>query len=186
MIYGGIFLFLGSACTSPVHKNVPDSTKAITAIKPALVDTHTWIYTQDTDKMSSGTDYFASISAVNQLQLKSPADSSANAILTIRHLSGKNRLTLTITKGRFLNTDANGEHIRMKFDKGSPAKYACDPGSDGSQDMLYIHPANNLIARLKKTKKLIIEADFLNGGLQQMTFNIAGLQWNHRSVYMGE
>ena len=61
-----------------------------------------------------------------------------------------------------------------------------DPGLDGSRDMLYIHPANNLIARLKRTKRITIEANFLNDGLQQMTFNVQGLKWDHKSVYLGD
>ena len=185
-LLAGMLLIFAFSCTSPAHKKAADSTQVATVLTPPLVDTHTWMYTQDTDKMSPAKDYFAAITAVKQLQFKAAADSAADAILTIRHLSGKNRLTLTVTKGRFLNTDANGEHVRIKFDNGSPSRYACDPGLDGSQDMLYIHPANNLISRLKKSKRLIIEANFLNNGLQQMTFNVQGLKWDHKSVYLGD
>ncbi len=179
------FLFFAVSCTSPIHKKGSDSTQTAADNKPTVAPSRSWNYTQDTDKMSPGTDYFAAVAANDVLPFKAPSDSGANAILTIRHLSGKNRLTLTITKRRFLNTDANGEHVRIKFDNGSPAKYACDPGLDGKEDMLYIHPANNLIARLKNTKRLIIEANFLNDGLQQMTFNVNGLKWEHKSVYLG-
>ena len=127
LLAAGMFLILAFSCTSPVHKKIADSTQAATIVKPPSVDTHTWMYTQDTDKMSPGKDYFAAITAVKQLQFKAAADSAADAILTIRHLSGKNRLTLTITQGRFFNTNANGEHVRIKFDNGSPSVYACGP-----------------------------------------------------------
>ena len=181
-----ILTLFAVSCTSPVHRNRADSTQTASGINHRVAISRSWVYTQDTDKMSPGTDYFAAVAANNALSFKDPSDSDASAILTIRHLSGKNRLTLTVTKGRFLNTDANGEHVRIKFDNGNPAKYACDPGLDGNQDMLYIHPANNLIARLRNTKRLIIEANFLTDGLQQMTFDVTGLKWDHKSVYLGD
>ena len=134
--------------------------------------------------MATDTDYLAAIASTNQLQFKEPNDGGSTGILTLRHLTGKNRLTLTITKGRFMSNNPDGERVKIKFDNGRATAYDCDPGIDGKMDMLYIHSANNLIRKLSRTKKLVIEAEFLNEGPQQMYFNVDGLKWGHRSVYI--
>ena len=177
-------LFLIISCTSPAHKDTSDSTSSAAAKTYAGVGSQTWTFTKTPKSMSADTDYQAAISAANQLQFKEPYEGGSSAILAVRHLDGKNRLTLTITKGRFVSNNPDGEKVKIKFDDSKAAVYNCDPGRDDDADMLYIHPANNLIQKLNNTKKVIIEAEFLNEGTKQLSFNVAGLKWNHRSVYM--
>ena len=177
-------LLLIISCNAPSRKNASDSTGSATEKKYAGVGSQSWTYTKAAKSMSADTNYQAAISAVNQLQFKEPYEGGSSVILAVRHLDGKNRLTLTVTKGRFVSNNPNGEKVKIKFDDSKAGLYDCDPGQDGDADMLYIHPANKLIQKLNNTKKAVIEAEFLNEGLKQLVFNVDGLKWNHRSVYM--
>jgi len=44
---------------------------------------------------------------------------------------------------------------------------------------LFIHPEPKFIAHAKIAKKMIVEAEFYQEGMQDMEFNTAGLKWEH-------
>ncbi len=43
--------------------------------------------------------------------------------------------------------------------------------------MIFIENAKGFLAKLKKSKKAIIEAEFYRNGMQQITFNTTNLKW---------
>ncbi|HXB10971.1 MAG TPA: hypothetical protein VNZ45_03215, partial [Bacteroidia bacterium] len=53
---------------------------------------------------------------------------------------------------------------------------------DGRKDYIgcTLSQANRLIERIKKTKKLLIEAEFYKEGTYILEFNTAGLNWSHK------
>jgi hypothetical protein len=67
--------------------------------------------------------------------------------------------------------------IAVKFDAGAIESFNCSNPSDGSADVLFITPQANFIQKLRKSKKLIIEAEFYSHGRKQMTLLPSGLNW---------
>lgn len=138
-----------------------------------------WNYQEGEDKMTSEKIYFASIESKELLQFQFPFDGGVTATLTIRNKDKKNDVYLKVEKGQF-NCTIEGMNIKIRFDDEQPITFNCVEPSDGSMDKIFIHNTSMLISKLKKTKQIIIQAEFYNEGLKQMTFNVLDFQWDHK------
>jgi hypothetical protein len=67
--------------------------------------------------------------------------------------------------------------ITAKFDDGKIEKFSAVGPSDGSADTLFIQNYDRFANKLKKSKSLVIEAEFFQAGLHQIEFNVSGLNW---------
>ena len=135
-----------------------------------------WSYSQDSDKMTSKINYYASVQANEELQLKAPYDGGATATLTVRNITGKNEVLLKVSKGQFL-AGIDEENIQVRFDTSKAETYSCSGPSDYSTTVLFVTSAAKFVASLKKAKKLLIGAEMYDNGIQQMEFNVEGLKW---------
>ena len=159
------------------------TTEVATEEKQGLVETELpkeeiikWQFQEDVDKMTSKTVKYASIEANEELEFKFPYDGGSVASLTIRKKDGGNDIYLSVSKGQF-NGTYDGGQIRIKFDDEQPKKFSFVAPSDGSADMIFINSEKTIIAKLKNTKKIIIETEFFNEGNRQMEFDVAGFKW---------
>jgi hypothetical protein len=159
------------------------TTEVATEDKKGLVETELpkeeitkWQFQEDVDKMTSKTVKYASIEANEELEFKFPYDGGSVASLTIRKKDGGNDIYLSVSKGQF-NGTYDGGQIRIKFDDEQPKKFSFVAPSDGSADMIFINSEKTIIAKLKNTKKIIIETEFFNEGNRQMEFDVAGFKW---------
>jgi hypothetical protein len=70
-----------------------------------------------------------------------------------------------------------GEDVKVKFDNHRPEIFSCSASGDGDSRFLFIDDTNRFIAKLKKSKRVIIEALLYDNGLQQMEFGTQGFKW---------
>lgn len=138
-----------------------------------------WKYGTDTDKMTSNLKFFASINATNKLNFASPYEGGSIATITLRNQDKKNEVILTIDKGQFICHESDGCPIKVRFDSDPAISFKGGEPSDGSSTALFIDPASKFITHAKKAKKMIVQAEFYEEGVQDMTFNIDGLKWDH-------
>jgi hypothetical protein len=150
-----------------------------TTEKKADVDPSSWSYETDTDKMTSKLSYFAAINATNKLQFGAPYEGGSTATVTIRSKAKKNEIILTIDKGQFICDVSDGCAIKVRFDNDPAVSFNGSEPSDYSSTTLFIHPEPKFIAHAKTAKKMIVEAEFYQEGMQDMEFNVAGLKWEH-------
>lgn len=147
-----------------------------------LVDSsqqESWNYSLDTDQMTSKLEYYASNTALNNLQFNFPYNQGeTDEYLNIRERNGKTDAWLNVSQGQF-NTGVDGENVKIRFDNGAPQTFGCSESSDGDTKFLFFNSPGDLIAKIKKAKKIIIEAEFFEGGNQEMTFDVSGLEWDH-------
>ena len=135
-----------------------------------------WTYSEDTDKMRGTKTTYAMIESENALEFGFPyAGGNATLVLRKRATDGLN-VVLEI-KGQFTCNSFNDETVAVKFDSGSIERYGCSEPADGSTGVLFINGAGRFVAKLKKAKSVIIEAQFYQQGRQQMQFDVAGLEW---------
>lgn len=162
-----------------------DSTKTTTTtttteVKKAEVDSSLmWKYETDTDKMTSKLQYFAAINSTNTLNFAAPYDGGSTAKITVRNQARKNEVILTIDKGQFICAVSEGCAIKIRFDNDPAITVRGNEPSDYSSTTLFIDPASKIIMHAKKAKKMIIQAEFYQEGLQNMEFNIDGFKWDH-------
>ena len=180
-----IITVIATGCSnSQAHTDDPkktaDSASASTDTKatPAENAGTKWKYSDEEDKMTSQKTFFATLVANEQLNLKMPYDGGVTVSLMIRSKNKSNDVILNLSKGQFM-TGINGQDIRVRFDSAKVETIHCSGANDGSTENLFIMPANKFLAKLKKAKKVLIEAELFDNGSQQMEFNTDGFKWEY-------
>jgi hypothetical protein len=141
-------------------------------------DAKSWKYSEKVDKMSSETNYYASIDANEKLKFDFPYDGGSVANLTVRNKGKENEIILSVSKGQF-NSKIENNTVRIKFDDEKPIEVPYTEPSSGSSDLIFIGTEKEVIAKLLTAKKVLIEAEFFNEGNRQMEFNVDGFKWGH-------
>ena len=138
-----------------------------------------WVYSADTDQLTSKPIYIAQIQANDPLELASPYDQGENdAFLGVRKKAGKMDAWIFIQQGQFM-PEVYGENIKIRFDDDQPETFSCSGSADDDSRYLFFDSPQRLIAKLKKAKKVIVQALIYDNGNQQMVFNTEGFEWNH-------
>lgn len=171
--------FLFSCGASSVEKvktsaNANDSTKTVDTTN----NKGEWTYAEKEDKMNSKKMHIANLRSITELDLKFPYQ-GAQASIALRYKDDKLNAILWVTKGQFMPNMNNAQDIKVRFDSSKAKTYECASSSDGSPEELWIVSSKEFLEKLKHSKKVIIEAEMYQNGLQQMEFNCEGLIWNH-------
>ncbi|UFH55495.1 SHOCT domain-containing protein [Spirosoma sp. KNUC1025] len=162
-----------------------ESTMITDSLQASSVETPTetkpaekWFYFDNSDKMGSKY-YIATIDANEQLQFDFPYNGGSTASFSIRKKGASTDVYLKVSKGQFITHSSDGGTARIRFDDGKPITYSTSGAADYSSDIIFFDNEKAIIAKLKKAKKIVIEAPFYNEGNQQMEFDVAGFKWNH-------
>ncbi|MVN90445.1 hypothetical protein [Mucilaginibacter aquatilis] len=185
LLMAGLFSSCGSSTSSSsLSDSITVDTSAVIETdfsqakeKPAE-NTSKWTYKEEEDKMTSKKKYFADIEANNELNFDFPYDGGSTGSIMIRKKNGETDVMLSISKGQF-NTGVDGTSITVRFDDDKPVTFECSEASDNSSDLLFINNTKKFISRLKKSKKMNVQAEFYESGLQIMEFTTAGFVWAH-------
>jgi len=161
---------------SALYGNIKDSLSKSVENKKL---SNNWIYSQNEDKMTSRITYTASIDAKDELDFPFPYNGGSVARILVRHKRGENDVLLMVSKGQFNSNIVDGATVKVRFDHEKAKTYSCASPSDGSTEAIFINSSNKFIQKLKKVKRVLIEAEFYNNGLKQMEFNVHGFKWNH-------
>jgi hypothetical protein len=148
---------------------------AQTSSSPAAAESG-WQYDTDKDEMRGTTAYFANLDSENSLEFGFPYH-GGNATLHLRQRPQDGLNVIVDVDGQFTCASYMDDHVSVKFDNGPVEKFGCAEPSDGRTGELFIRGERKFVGQLKKSKKLIIEAEFYEHGRQQMVFNTAGLVW---------
>lgn len=170
---------MGKSGSTDTTSNSKKDTSTTTATAQTPPDTKSWVYTTDTDKMTSKLRYFAAIEATNKLNFDSPYEGGSTGEITLRNQNKENDVILSIDKGQFVCDLTDGCPINVRFDNDPAIKFTGSEPTDGSSTVLFIQEASKFISHAKKAKKMIVQAEFYESGSQDMEFNIDGLKWDH-------
>lgn len=138
-----------------------------------------WQYSEDEDKMTSKTTYFAQVKAKELLLFGSPYDGGSIATLVLRNKGRVNNVYFSVSKGQMLTRTYESTSYRIRFDDKPMKRYSFTAPSDGSSNLAFIDEANAFIAKAKKSKKVIIEIEFYQEGLRAIEFDVSNLNWPH-------
>lgn len=133
-----------------------------------------WTYDEQEDKMTSKSNYTASVDANELLDMNFPYNGGVVATLLVQNRRGTNSILLLVSKGQILEPG-----VKIRFDDGKVMDLEGATPGDGDSKYLFLEPTGRIIANLKKSKKAIIEAQFYDNGLRQMEFNVEGFNWKH-------
>jgi hypothetical protein len=136
-----------------------------------------WSYSTEKDEMRGGESRYAQLQAVNTLDLDFPYGEQRGRVLVRQSPKFGFDILVGVPSGQIMCNSFSNSHISVKFDDGPIRNYGCTDASDGSTSMVFIEGAKGFLSKLKASKKMVVEAEFYQNGLQQMSFNTANLKW---------
>ena len=140
-----------------------------------------WQYRQNKDELREATSYFAENNSKNTIDFGFPYNSSTMT-LTLRKDPKYGNDVIFDVNGQFNGCLINSCKISVKFDNNKIETYRMVGSDGGDNSTLFIESPKAMktfVAKLKKSKKLIVEASFYNYGKGQFTFDTQGLEWKH-------
>src|SRR3546814_11310943 len=85
----------------------------------------------------------------------------------------------SVPSGQIMCNSFSDAYVNVKFDDCAIQRYGCTDASDGTSNMILIQGSKGFLSKLRKSKKAVVEAEFFQNGMQQMTFNTANLKWEN-------
>ena len=136
-----------------------------------------WTYDEQTDEMRGTVTKTARVTSSNEVNLQFPYGTVSGYIEVRKRPTDGLNVMFLVDKGQILCRSYSDGHISVKFDDQAIKNYGCEGASDGSSDIAFLNNESGFLANLKKSKKVIIEAEFYQQGRQQFVFDSAGLVW---------
>ena len=137
-----------------------------------------WRYSEDRDLMRRTATQYAQVESRNAVDLDFPYGAVHGRIVIRKRPADGVNILFAADKAETLCDSYVGNHISVKFDDGPIKRYNCSGGSIISSEISVIENAADFLEYLKRTKQMIVEAEFYQKGNQQFTFDTAGLEWN--------
>lgn len=138
-----------------------------------------WTYSTEKDEMRGGETRYAQLEGSNTIDLDFPYGEQRGQMLVRQSPQFGFDILVGVRSGQIMCNSFSNSHINVKFDDGPIRRYGCTDASDGSNNMIFVEGANSFLANLKKSKKVVVEAEFFQNGMQQLTFNTANLKWEN-------
>jgi hypothetical protein len=141
-----------------------------------------WIYAENKDEMRGTVEHTAGMQSTNQVFFEFPYndDRGSSLLVMVRDKPGIGKdVMLIISKGQF-HCEHDGCTVLIKFDDEKPRSFEGSNYSGGTPNALHIGPYKTLVQKLKKYKKMTIEAPFFQAGRRQFTFALEpALVWQY-------
>jgi hypothetical protein len=138
-----------------------------------------WQYSTDKDEMRGTEDRFAHLDGSNTINLDFPYGEQRGRMVVRQSAQFGFDILVGVESGQIMCNSFTNSRINVKFDDGPIQSYRCLDASDGTSSMVFIEGAKGFLAKLKKSKKVIVEAEFFQNGMQQLTFDTANLKWEN-------
>ncbi len=128
--------------------------------------------------MRNTSEHFAALVSSNAVEFPFPYNGGSHLHLELRNGEKGSRFgldaMLTIEKGQF-DCGIDGCAVAMKFDGGTVERWGMTPSAGLNSKTIFFSSAGNFVARVRKAKKLVIEATFFQSGARQFIFNLPAL-----------
>ena len=167
----GLFIFFLATCVGCaglIGAGIEESEKQDSIKKEQIASGEiSWEYSTEKDEMGRGETKKAILPST---------DDKFTLIIRDSPLLGKD-IIISNEDLWFVTEFTGNSYLKAKFDDGPIKNYAF-VGPDGSvDDQAFISDYAGFLKESKASKKLIIEAQFVNHGMQTITFNVANLKW---------
>ncbi|WP_135212673.1 hypothetical protein [Vitreimonas flagellata] len=137
-----------------------------------------WAYQTDVDEMSDGRTSHACTRSTNVVNLGWPYETQRVSLCVRQHPRwGQDVIVRLESRGQFLCTSYRDCTVRVRFDDGEAAAYSARQPADNSTETIFIVNDARFVANLRRSSRVIIEANFYQAGAQRMSFNTSQLNW---------
>lgn len=165
---------------APDSRGLPEPTASVStkdAAKPEAEPVGKWTYREQKDEMRGAATRFAELNAENTIQLDFPYGEQRGQILVRKSPQFGLDVLVGVPSGQIMCHSFANSRINVKFDDGPIERFACTDASDGTSNMVFVKSTSSFLAKLKKSKRVVVEAEFFQNGMQQMVFETVNLKW---------
>lgn len=139
-----------------------------------------WSYRTKEDKVRGGTTYYATLTSSNRVFQSPPYESDTSMDMTVRHAPGSGtNIMLSVSSGQLMCPSYEGCSGTVRFDEGPAERISFEGAADNSSETIFVSNEASFLAKLKKSKRVIIEKTMYQAGNPQFEFDVAGLNWDH-------
>lgn len=139
-----------------------------------------WVYSTDEDKLRGAKTYYAKTTSTNSIRQDSPYDGETRMQLTVRKAPGSGlNIIMTISSGQMMCPSYTGCSGTVRFDSAPPQKISFLGAADNSSETIFVSNEKAFLAKLLKSKKLIVEKVLYQAGSPQFEFDVSNLKWDH-------
>ena len=139
-----------------------------------------WSYSTDEDKLRGGATYTASVVSSNTVAQAQPYDSNTSMTMMVRRSPAYGTdVILVISSGQMMCPSYEGCSGTVRFDNDPPQRIRFNGPEDNGSETVFVVGAKSFIAKLKKSKRVIVEKTLYQAGSPQFEFDVAGLKWDH-------
>lgn len=119
---------------------------------------------------------FARLVSDNVLQFGFPyGEQSITLILRDRPSDGLN--VMLAGEAQFICSEYSRDYVAVKFDDGPVENYGCSEPASAASRTIFVNREQSFLAKLRKAKTVIIEAQFFDHGNEQIKFSVQNLDW---------
>lgn len=138
-----------------------------------------WKYSEAIDEMDNTKRSTASLKSDNSIKFDFPYGNS-DFTLNVRNWKNSTDIYLSCSKCQFISGFSGEKTYRVKFDNEAPINVSANHSTSGSSDVVFLGSESKIISKLKKSEKVIIEAEFFDVGMKTITFSTKGLEWENK------
>lgn len=151
----------------------PDADKPAAPAEPATA----WRYDQSEDPMG-GVTKTACVTSVNEVSLDFPYHTQPMTLCLRRSPKfGLDAYASLVSDGQILCSTYSRCHIRVRFDDKPAVAWSGADAADGSSNIVFLTRTAGLIAKIKSAKRMRLELEFYQAGVQTVEFPVEGLKW---------
>jgi hypothetical protein len=139
-----------------------------------------WAYQQASDQMTGEITKIASITSDNVLSFPFPYDQPDDyATLSLFKIGTTGQqIGISVRSGQFSCDELSYDTVEVKFDEHPSVNVRCESAGNGRYDVIYLDTnVRPLVARIRSSSRVIIQAEFFGIGRAQMVFSTRGLDW---------
>jgi hypothetical protein len=136
-----------------------------------------WKYSEDIDEMDNTKRVVARINSDNSIKFEFPYGNS-DFSLNVRNWKSNTDIYLSCSKCQFISGFSGEKTYRIKFDDEAPINVSANHSTSGSSDVIFLGSESKIISKLKNSKKLMIEAEFYDSGMDNIIFYTKGFEWD--------
>ncbi|MEF9926439.1 MAG: hypothetical protein RR804_01285 [Massilia sp.] len=134
-----------------------------------------WRYEAVEEPMTGKTQYTATVSSSNTVNLSFPYNDEQRGSLTLRtHPQYGKDVIFGMEKGQILCPSYKGCQVQVRFDEGKPIRFQASGAADHSTEYVFIDDYTGFVSQLKKAKRVRVAVEIYQNGSPAFEFDISG------------
>lgn len=139
-----------------------------------------WFYKSTTNKMTDVITNTATTTSTNLVDFDYPYNGGVRFSFCLRKNTKTKEIDIMLIGDncQFMPNLNDEKTVKIRFDNKDLYEVGYSESSSGSSNVIFLNNVYKIIAKLKASKKIMIEAEFYNDGKKIIEFDVFNLKWD--------